>query len=171
MPRLVPETNDVAVYLVVNDSGCIVRAFVETDVAEADRETVIRDFLSGQYSNARRVVAFNIAEGWSRDVSEEIAWEVIDRTFDADDTLSENTKRFIDRFVTQGEKRPPAPSVRRESIPGSGKKRAWPKRIHSVEALTSAAGGSAWRPSSLGIAVPDTSHSAAQNKNSASKRR
>jgi hypothetical protein len=28
------------------------RAFVETDIAEADRETVLQNFLSGQYSNA-----------------------------------------------------------------------------------------------------------------------
>ena len=98
-------------------------AYVETATNEADRETVIRNFLSGQYSNALRVVAFNTAEGWSRDVSEEIACEVVDRTFDADDTLSEDTKRFIDRHVNPGEQRPPAPSVRRDIV-GEGKKRA-----------------------------------------------
>jgi hypothetical protein len=49
---------------------------------------------------------------WSRDVSEDIAREVLDRAFDVDDNLSEDTKRFIDRHVTPGEKRPPAPSVR-----------------------------------------------------------
>ena len=57
--------------------------------------------------------AFNTAEGWSRDVSEDIAGEVLERAFDADDNLSEDTKRFIDRHVTPGEKRPPAPSLRR----------------------------------------------------------
>jgi hypothetical protein len=60
-----------------------------------------------------RVVAFNTAEGWSRDVSEDIAGEVLNRAFDADDNLSEDTKRFIDRHVTPGEKRPPAPLLRR----------------------------------------------------------
>jgi hypothetical protein len=69
---------------------------------EADRETVIRNFLSGQYGNALRVIAFNAAEGWSQDVSEDVAHEVLDRTYDADDTLSEATKRFIDRHVTPG---------------------------------------------------------------------
>jgi hypothetical protein len=59
------------------------------------------------------VVAFNTAEGWSRDVSEDIASEVLDRAFDADDNLSEDTKRFIGRHVTPGEKRPPAPSLPR----------------------------------------------------------
>jgi hypothetical protein len=39
---------------------------VETAPAEADLETIIRNFLSGQYSNALRVVAFNAAEGLVR---------------------------------------------------------------------------------------------------------
>jgi hypothetical protein len=43
----------------------------------------------------------------------DIAGEVLDRAFDADDNLSDDTKRFIDRHVTSGEKRPPAPSLRR----------------------------------------------------------
>jgi hypothetical protein len=45
------------VYLVVNDFGPLGRAFVKTDIAEADRETVIRNFLSGQYPSPLRVVA------------------------------------------------------------------------------------------------------------------
>src|SRR5450631_2101069 len=115
MPRLVPQpSDDVTVYLVLNDYKTGL-AYVETAPAESDRETIIRNFLSGQYSNALRVVAFNAAEGWSRDVSEDIASEVLERAFDADDNLLEGTKRFIDRHVTPGEKRPPAPSVRRDS--------------------------------------------------------
>jgi hypothetical protein len=34
-----------------------------------------RDLLTGQFSNPLRVIAFNTAEGWARDVSEGIAWE------------------------------------------------------------------------------------------------
>src|SRR5450631_4040324 len=113
MPRLVPQpSDDVTVYLVLNDYKTGL-AYVETAPAEADRETIIRNFLSGQYANALRVVAFNTAEGWSRDVSEDIAGEVLERAFDADDNLSEDTKRFIDRHATPGEKRPPARSLRR----------------------------------------------------------
>ena len=105
--------NDVAVYLVEEDFGHLGRAYLETDAAEADRETIVRNFISGQYRNAVRVVAFNTAEGWSRNVSEDIANAVLDQAYDADETLSEDTKRFIDRHVIPGEKRPPAPSVRR----------------------------------------------------------
>jgi hypothetical protein len=123
MSDRVPEpSDDVTVYLVLNDFGHLGRAFLETGVAEADRETVIHNFIGGQYSNAIRVIAFNTGEGWSRDVAEEIAGEVIDRAFDADDALSEATKRFIDRHVTPGEKRPPAPSTRRETA-GNGRKK------------------------------------------------
>jgi hypothetical protein len=73
MNRVPDYPQDVTVYLVVNDFGQFGKAYVETDIAEADRNTIIRNFISGQYSNALRVVAFNTAEGWSRDVSEDIA--------------------------------------------------------------------------------------------------
>jgi hypothetical protein len=45
-------------------------------------------------------------------VSEDIAHEVLDRAHKADETLTEGTKRFIDRYLAQ--KQPPAPSVRRQ---------------------------------------------------------
>jgi hypothetical protein len=38
-----------------------------TDVETTDLETVMTDLLDGQYSKPIRVVAFNTAEGWSRD--------------------------------------------------------------------------------------------------------
>src|SRR5712675_2464937 len=100
MPRRAPKPfDDVTVYLVLNDHGQFGIAYDETDPAKADRETIIRNFLTGQYNNALRVVAFNTAEGWSWDASEDIALEVLERAFDADDNLGEDTKRFIDRHV------------------------------------------------------------------------
>jgi hypothetical protein len=41
-------------------------------VANTDRATLIRHLLEGQYSPPIRIVAFNTAEGWSRDVSDEM---------------------------------------------------------------------------------------------------
>jgi hypothetical protein len=71
----------------------------------------VRNMISGEYEDPLRVVAFNTVEGWSRDVSEEIAYDL---AYDADTTLSAGAKRFIDLHVTSGEKRPAAPSVVRE---------------------------------------------------------
>jgi hypothetical protein len=36
---------------------------------KVDRETVIRNVIKGQYEKPVRVVAFNTAEGWSRDIT------------------------------------------------------------------------------------------------------
>jgi hypothetical protein len=69
----------------------------------------------GVGTDAEAAARLNTAEGWSRDVSEDIAGEVLERAFDADDNLGEDTKRFIDRHVRPGDKRPPAPSVRHDT--------------------------------------------------------
>jgi hypothetical protein len=51
-------SNDVAVHLMLNDYRTGL-AYVETALDEADRETVIRNFRSGEYGDALRVIAFN----------------------------------------------------------------------------------------------------------------
>jgi hypothetical protein len=75
-PSIVPKADDQNVYLVVDDFGRNGRSYREADVETADLETVIVDLLEGQYENPIRVVAFNTAEGWSQDVSEDIAQEL-----------------------------------------------------------------------------------------------
>ena len=106
--------NDADFYLVIEGFGDRGPSFLETDVAQADRATIVSNMISGESRDPLRVVAFNTVEGWSRDVSEEIAYDVLDRAYNADTTLSAAAKRFTDRHVTPGEKRPPAPSVLRE---------------------------------------------------------
>jgi hypothetical protein len=75
-PSIVPDYTDRDVYLVLDDFGHFGRAWRETDEAQADRRTLIRDFLEGQYENPVRIVAFNTAQGWSRDVTVDIADEL-----------------------------------------------------------------------------------------------
>jgi hypothetical protein len=53
--------------------------------------------MEGQYSGPLRVVAFNTAEGWSRDVSEEIADEVIRRYSARGEDISAALEDFLDR--------------------------------------------------------------------------
>jgi hypothetical protein len=61
---------------VLDDFGHRGRAWRETDEAGTDRETLIRDLIEDQYENPFRIVAFNTAEGWSRDVTVDIADEL-----------------------------------------------------------------------------------------------
>jgi hypothetical protein len=79
-PPLAPKlTDNVTVHIVLNDFGNVGRAYVETDEEEADEWTIVSKIMDGEYSNPARVVAFNIAEGWSRDVTEAIAQAVAER--------------------------------------------------------------------------------------------
>jgi hypothetical protein len=102
--------NDTDVYIVIADFGTNGRSFLETDVTQADRATIVSNMISGEYRDPLRVVAFNTGEGWSRDVSEEIAYDVLDRAYDADTALSAGAKRFIDRHFDD-QRRPRSPSV------------------------------------------------------------
>jgi len=75
-PSIVPEGADHDTYLVLDEFGRSCCSWRETDADNADRETLIRDLVEGQYSHPVRIVAFNTAEGWSRDVTIDIADEL-----------------------------------------------------------------------------------------------
>jgi len=64
-PGTVPYGADQTVYLVVDrlSSGSVYR---ETEVERTDLETIIDDFLSGQFNDPVRVVAFNTLEHWAK---------------------------------------------------------------------------------------------------------
>ena len=97
-PPLVPAF-DVTVYLVLDDFGQLGRAYVETSEDDADKEPVVRHLIEGQYNNLQRVVAFNTAEGWARDVSEDIAREVRNRTEARGEGLPLGARDFLERHL------------------------------------------------------------------------
>jgi hypothetical protein len=75
-PSIVPEDTRRDVYLVLDDFGSLGRVWRETDEAGTDRVWMVRNLLEGQYENPVRIVAFNTAEGWSRDVTMDIVDEL-----------------------------------------------------------------------------------------------
>jgi hypothetical protein len=76
IPSIVPNGDDQNVYLVVDDLARQGQVWREADVETTDLETVILDLLEGQYKDPVRVVAFNTVEGWSQDVSADVAKEL-----------------------------------------------------------------------------------------------
>ena len=94
-PSIVP-TDDQNIYLVVDDFGSHGRAWRETDVETTDLETVISDLLEGQYRNPVRVVGFNTAEGWARDVSEDVADELRRRCDQQMTEVPPHLQEFVD---------------------------------------------------------------------------
>ena len=75
-PTIVPGGDGETVYLVADDFGHHGRCWRETDIKQTDLENVIVDLLKGEYSDPVRVISFNTAEGWSRDISEQVASEL-----------------------------------------------------------------------------------------------
>jgi hypothetical protein len=100
-PPLAPGALDVTVYIVLNDFGPLGRAFCETDELEADEKAVIESILSGQYSHPLRVIAFNTAEGWARDVTEDIAREAVDRVRSETRPIGKATQEFLEHTVRE----------------------------------------------------------------------
>ena len=82
-------------YLVLDDFGRLGRAWCETDEAGASRTTLVRNLLEGQYENPARIVAFNTVEGWSRDVTVEIADELRRRYIEYDNVPG-SVLRFLE---------------------------------------------------------------------------
>jgi hypothetical protein len=96
-PSIVPADDHERVYLVADDFGKLRRAWREADYEATDLETVIQDLLTGQYRNPFRVVAFNTAERWSDDVSEDVARELRRRCDVALRDLPASLSDFVER--------------------------------------------------------------------------
>ena len=95
-PSIVPGSDQDA-YLVLDDLGGLGSAWREANVEDTDLETVITYLLQGQFANPVRVIGFNAAEGWARDVSEDVARELRQRCADRDRELPEFLREFVER--------------------------------------------------------------------------
>ena len=97
-PGTLPYGADETVYLVVDrfNSGSVFR---ETETERTDLETVIEDFLTGQFNDPVRVVAFNTTEHWSEDASEDVAREIMRRLDLAGGALPSSLAAFVNSHV------------------------------------------------------------------------
>ena len=83
------------VYIVLDDFGSLGRAWRETDESGANRTALVRNLLDGQYENPVRIVAFNTSEGWSRDVTVDIA-DKLRRRFVEYDEVPQSLLAFME---------------------------------------------------------------------------
>jgi len=102
-PSIVPGSDQDA-YFVLDDLGGLGSAWREANVEDTDLETVITYLLQGQFANPVRVIGFNAAEGWARDVSEDVARELRQRCADQDRDLPEFLQEFGERCMGRTEK-------------------------------------------------------------------
>jgi hypothetical protein len=97
-PSIAPRGDEQDVYMVEDDPGRHGRIWPEADSETTDFGTVVADLLTGQYSNPLRVVTFNVAEGWSRDASADVAQELRRRCDEQSREIPLGLKVFIDRY-------------------------------------------------------------------------
>jgi hypothetical protein len=94
---LVPRIGDADVYLVLDDlkTG---RVWRELDEELATETTIIDWIADGQFSRPVQVVAFNTAEGWSRDVTAVIALRLLDMSREGR-MLGSAARDFVERMT------------------------------------------------------------------------
>ena len=97
-PSIVPAVSE-DFYIVVNHFGRFGTAFAETDVDRANYETIIADLMSGQHSDALRVVMFNPDTDHAEDVSHAVAQEILRRLGLEGRSVPSVLEDFIDRYV------------------------------------------------------------------------
>jgi hypothetical protein len=102
-PSIAPSSppDDIDIYIVLDNFGSrLGRAWRETGEESTDRRSLVIDLIDGQYSDPARIVVFNTAEGWSRDVSAELADEIAQRSgvdgFDVPPSL----QNFVAQYAT-----------------------------------------------------------------------
>jgi hypothetical protein len=76
--RPLPAPPDTTLHMIIARNGKVAYA-AERVVDDLGLEATIADIMSGQVDDIERVIAFNPAECWSRDATEDIAMEIANR--------------------------------------------------------------------------------------------
>jgi hypothetical protein len=96
---IAPGRPEGAVYLVLDDFGPHGQAYREADPRADNEQYILHNLLTGQYSKPQSIVAFNVAEGWCRDVTLEVSRKVMARTLERGLTLPDTTRAMVERAI------------------------------------------------------------------------
>jgi hypothetical protein len=97
-PSLAPSRDPV--HLVLCDFGKLGSAFVETPPVTTESE-VVEGILHGQYDAPLQVIAFDVDEGWARDVSEDIAGLVIEKARREERSIPASARKFVEKHLDE----------------------------------------------------------------------
>jgi len=97
-PKLVPYGADQTIYLVIDSFSARGTVTREIEVERPDLETIIADFMTGQFNDPVRVIAFNTLEHWSEEVSQAVAIEIQTRCDIEGVCVPEHVGDFVDRY-------------------------------------------------------------------------
>jgi hypothetical protein len=92
-----PDTGH-AVYQALDDLGKHGHVWTEMAEDDANEQTIIQWIVDGQFKRPLRIIAFNTEEGWSRDLTQEIAWKILDLNHRGT-PLSAAAREFVERIT------------------------------------------------------------------------
>jgi hypothetical protein len=96
---IVPKT-EYATYLLLDEVGEYGNLWRETAEDEANEDTIVQWIIEGQTNHPVKVVAFNTEEGWSRDVTHQIATKLLDLN-QSGVALGAAAREFVERLTGQ----------------------------------------------------------------------
>ena len=94
---LVPLQNS-DVYLVLDELVTFGRVWRELGEEAANERTVLELIANGEFNDPVRVIVFNTTEGWSRDVTKDMAEALLEREASEGD-LSPSARMFVGRLL------------------------------------------------------------------------
>ena len=95
---LVPVSESSDVYLVLDELQTFGRVWRELSEEAANKQAVLNLIANGEFHDPVRIIAFNAAEGWSRDVTGEFAEALLEREA-SDGDLSQSARMFVGRVL------------------------------------------------------------------------
>jgi hypothetical protein len=101
-PGIAPDIPySVMVHTVLDDFGKLGRSWRELDEnATSERDIgIVRTILSGEFNEPVQVVAFNVTEGWCRDVTEDIARAAADLAREKGHRFSKAAQNFYEHVT------------------------------------------------------------------------
>jgi hypothetical protein len=94
---IVPSTEHTT-YLLMDEIGEFGNVWREMAEGEANEATIVRWIIEGQFSRPIRIVAFDTDDGWSHDMTRNIAAKLLDLNQDGV-ALSATAREFVERVT------------------------------------------------------------------------
>lgn len=87
------------IHFVLADFGRLGSAWVERDQNETDLESTIRFISELQVDKPLKVIAVDVGEQWAREITEDVAREILSRHEKAGEPLHDKLAAFIEKHV------------------------------------------------------------------------
>lgn len=93
---LVPRPEGADVYLILDELSSQEQVWREPGDDQANKLTIVNMIAEGQFHRPMRIVVFNTDEGWSRDETYDIGFELLDMSYNGI-ALSNTAREFVER--------------------------------------------------------------------------